>query len=169
MDLNAEVDIVADGCPHGGDHGNGIAYDVGGCLALKAGEEGSQAQREIAGPDLLLGAGRAFIDGCAMYVAVDLDPVANTSSQQLMHGLAYGLAGDVPQSDVDSAEGGAERGAHKVGIAADGLVMMFDAGGVLANVVFAQVEDSAVDHAVMCPEAGLAVADEALVGVDPHQ
>ena len=36
-------------------------------------------------------------------------------------------------------------------------------------VIVAQVEDGAVDHAVMCPEAGLAIADKALVGVDADQ
>ena len=46
---------------------------------------------------------------------------------------------------------------------------MFDAGGVFADVVVAQIEDGAVDHAMMRPEAGFAVADEALIGVDPHQ
>ena len=38
-----------------------------------------------------------------------------------------------------------------------------------ADVVVAQIEDGAVDHAMMRPEAGFAVADEALVGIDPHQ
>ena len=54
-----------------------------------------------------------------------------------MYGLADSLAGDVPQRDVDSAVGGAERGAHEVGIAADGLVVVFDACGVLADKVVA--------------------------------
>ena len=58
---------------------------------------------------------------------------------------------------------------HEVGIAADGLVVVFDAGGVLADEVVAELEDCAIDYAVMCPESGFAVADDALVCVDAHE
>ena len=33
----------------------------------------------------------------------------------------------------------------------------------------AEIEDGAMDHAVMGPEAGFTVADDALIGVDAHE
>jgi len=46
---------------------------------------------------------------------------------------------------------------------------VFDARSVLANVVVAQIEEGAVDHAVMRPKTGLAIANEALICIDAHQ
>jgi hypothetical protein len=45
------------------------------------------------------------------------------------------LAQNVPDRDVDGAEGRADDRAHKVGVTRDGLVVVLDAGEVFADEV----------------------------------
>ena len=56
-----------------------------------------------------------------------------------------------------------------MGIAGDDLVVVLYAQGVLADVVFAQLAHRFADDAVVSPQAGLAVANQAFVGIDAHK
>jgi hypothetical protein len=56
-----------------------------------------------------------------------------------------------------------------VGVAHDGLEMVLDQAGVLADIILGQIDDRLADQAVMRPEPGLAGADDPLVGVDAYE
>ncbi len=109
--------------------------------------------------------------------AVGLDAVAPLAAQQLDHRLALGLALDVPQRDVDAADGVDRRAApaEVVGRVVHAVPQPFDVAGVLAEQHRAQaprlgVGDRRLDDGAH--DRGLAVdlgdAGDAGVGMDAH-
>ena len=76
------------------------------------------------------------------------------------------LAGDVPQGDVDGAEGAHDRRAAEVAGPVHVLPVVLDQQGVLADEVPAELVDGGGGGLEEAPGTRLAVADDAGVGVD---
>ena len=94
---------------------------------------------------------------------VDHDAVADLAAEQLVHRDAGGLAGDVPQGDLDGADGRAP--GLEAAEAADPPHDALDVGRVLADDVVAVEED--VGFQVGLGPLGLPEAVDALVRGDP--
>ena len=105
----------------------------------------------------------------AAEMAVEADVVANASAPELVAGHAVNLAENVPERDVDSADGGAADDAVAVPevLAKHHLPEVLDARGILADEQLGDVLDRADDGAGVPFERRFAPAVKArLVGDD---
>ena len=152
-----------------------------GCACFGAGGAG----RQVEGPDLhgadalaeqVCGelAGAAFHPGASVLVGavaeagvVDGDAVAAAAAEEVVDGLAGVLAGDVPEGDVDGADGAGFGAAEAVGVdgGEHGMPVALDVEGILFEEEGGElVVDEGADGAGRV--GGLAEADGAVVCVD---
>src|SRR5918912_58473 len=81
-------------------------------------------------------------------------------AEELVDGGAEVLAGDVPEGDVDGAEGAHDGGAAEVGGAVEVLPVVLDAERVLADQVAAEFAHDGCGRLEEPPGAGLAEPDQ---------
>jgi len=127
VDLQSQIDRVTDGLTDGSHDRHSIADNLAGGLPLPLREKGCRAQRCIALLDALPGAVGALLQRVAGHVGEDADLVAHLTTQQLVDWFTHRLSEDVPQRNVNRAEGGAEHRATEVRVARHHLIMVFDA------------------------------------------
>ena len=169
VDLDPEVDAVADRLAHRRDD-LGRRADVGRRrLLLPVGQEGHRPDGQIAGLDRRTRALGMFGDGVAGDGGEHLDALPAGAAEQRVHGLAHRLPEDVPERDVDGAQRREEHRAGEVGIARHRLEVMLDPPRVLAAEILLEIVDRLEDQAVVRPEAGLAGADDAVARVHLHE
>ena len=102
---------------------------------------------------------------------VDADLVPRGASEELVDRQARDLSEDIPQGDIDGAEGGAEKHAHVPAVpAVEPLPKILDVRGILADEVALQVFDALGDRAhLVVADRALAQSRDPLVGADLHE
>ena len=76
------------------------------------------------------------------------------------------FAGDIPQCNVDGADGAHDGGAAKVAGAVHVLPVVLDAEWVLTNQVASELTDNALGALQIAPRTCLTQARDAFIGVD---
>ena len=95
-------------------------------------------------------------------VGVAGDVVAHGAAEELVDGLAVGLAGDVPEGLLDAGEGGEDgHAAAPEAVAVHALPEEVDAGRVLADDEALQVLDGGGDRALLHLQRAFAPAVDA--------
>ena len=99
----------------------------------------------------------------------DPDTVATLASQKLMRWLVERLAKYILQNDVHGAHRGPKHCAHEVSGPRYHLRVVLHPPVVLAYVVLAQFLKRVKDCSVVCLQASLTIAHDALIRVRPHE
>ena len=107
-----------------------------------------------------------LLGGLAKDVVVDTQAVARLAAQQLIDRYPEVLAGDVPEGDVDGAEGAHDGRAAKVARAVEVLPVMLDPQRVLADQVGRELVDDGLARLEVAPGARFAQSHDALIGLD---
>ena len=174
VDFDAQVHLVADELavlPHGVDGGADLArvgFEIWPLVRLV--EEGREVphggESRVAG---LRDAAQQLFTGVAEDVRIDARAVAHLSAEQLVDRRLEMLAGDVPQGDVDGADGCHDRRAAEGAPAVEILPVMLDPQRVLAHQVAGELLDGGLRGFQKAPGAGLAQAREPGVRLDLDQ
>ena len=102
--------------------------------------------------------------------AVDPHPLADRTAEQLVHGHAAHLAGNVPERLVDPGDGAREHRAAAVEAAlGQHLPVVLDRQRILADQQRSEFLDSGTHGGRLALDHRLAPADDALVGLDPQE
>ena len=167
VDFDAEVDAIANGFAQRTDAAHGFVGPLGvGLVQVVVGCKG----REAEGGEALLHLGQAIGDECVERIAADVhvaaDLVAGFAAHQVVDRHVEALALDVPEGDVNGRERSLDDRPHKVRRAVQPLVVMLDAGGVLANEGRGHGFEHGLGGALPAVDAALADADGAVFAVD---
>ena len=113
--------------------------------------------------------GHELLAGVAEYVVVDARLVPHLSPEELVDRNAEMLAGDVPEGDVDCADGAHDGRAAEVGGAVHVLPVVFDEKRVFTHEVAAVLFYGHRGRLQVAPRARFAEAGYAFVRLDLHQ
>ncbi len=169
VEVDGEVPVVAEGFAGGGGAGDDLVDVAHGRQpvhpAARVHLHGGEAGLHLF-PDGLGDLGR-FV---AADPAVGPYPVAHGAAQQLVHGGAVHLAGDVPQGLVESGDRAGEHGAAAVERPlGHGLPVVLDTQRVLPDEEFGQLSHGGADGGRTALDHRLAPADDAVVRLDTAQ
>ena len=109
-----------------------------------------------------------FVEGGPAGVAVDHDPVAGRTPEQLVHGKPGDLALDVPQRDVDRSDGGhRHRPAPPIGAPVEVLPGVLDPARIAADEQWADViPQVGGDGELAAIQGRVAEPDHPVLGLD---
>jgi hypothetical protein len=99
-------------------------------------------------------------------VVVDARFVARLAAQQGIHGHAEVFAGDVPERNVDRAEGAHDGRPTEMRRAIQVLPVVLDTQWILTDQIHGEFGDDLLGSFEKAPGAGLSKADNAGVGVN---
>lgn len=171
MELDEQIDLVADDgadLPHVLDGilhllDVGLEVDLVVALVEKGIDVAERGKPEVFLPLALL---EHLLDRFLIDVAVDAGFGATGAAEQLVDGHAERLALDVPEGDVDGGDGGVDGLALEVAEPVHHVPVVLDIEGPLADQILGEALDGSAGGGDVSPVASLAVADDALVGLD---